>query len=331
MTVITYRALFFLGAVVWSITAQASGPSGGLTLLEAPGARAASVAEAFSAASDDITAAAYNPAALSTLSGPQFSFTYQSGIADDASGRVDAGIRNLGLSAAYYSAGDVDLLEAGAVRTVNAQTDLAVSLGTALRLGRVGVGVAAKFLTSQLAEADRATAWAGDAGLTVPTRFFRFSTAIQNIGTRLTYVESGDRLPRIARSGVEVPFRIGGTPVALRAEAPYFLNEQEWRPAAGLEVRAGPLSFRAGYRSKTQLEGLTLGTGFSLGALTLDYAFGFVDDLDARQRLSVVFRFRPPELEEAPFVRRARKRTAPENKSDTQAPGPWRMRMGDIK
>lgn len=310
-----------------------AGASGGLTLLEAPGARAASLGEAFSAVTDDVTAAAYNPAALATLTRPQTSVSYESGLVDDTFGRIDAGLRRFGVSAGYFSAGNVDLLENGVTRTVNAQRDLAASFGTADRFGPVAVGLSGKYLSSVLAETDRATAWAGDAGILYIGRHATVGAAIQNIGTKITYVSEGDPLPRVARAGVAIPLRVGRVPFSLLGEAPYFINDRAWRPAAGVEVHAGPLAFRAGYRSGTQLEGLTLGTGFSIRGLDIDYAFGFVDTLAARQRVSLVFRFDSPKTKADvdPYRRRLEDRKEAATGVRSSVTGRQRPRIRDMK
>lgn len=285
-------------------------------------------------ASDDVTAAAYNPAALASLRSAQVSLSYQSGIIDDAYGRVDAGIPGFGVAAGYYTAGDVDLLENGVSRTVNAQSDLMMSVGMARRFGATSIGIAGKFISSQLAETDRATAWAGDAGAVFQFRSLRLGAAVQNLGGKLTFVDDGDPLPRIARAGIEIPLRIVNLPAALRAEAPYLINDSEWRPAAGVEIRAGPMFFRAGYRTQSELEGVSLGTGFVLGGLSVDYAFGLVDDLDARQRVSVVFRFDPPERQPAGGIAIDEKRYQRRRDARDAATGkkkPARRRLGDIR
>ena len=60
------------------------GCNAGLTLLEAPSARAAALGEAFSAASDDLSAFSYNPASLFTFENSRGSFLYQEGATEDS-------------------------------------------------------------------------------------------------------------------------------------------------------------------------------------------------------------------------------------------------------
>lgn len=275
-----------------ALMAGGAGTSGGLTLLEAAGARAAAQGEAFSAAADDVTASAYNPAAVGTLTGRQVSFSYQRGIADDASGRVFYGRENLGVGLSYYSAGNVDVLDGAAARTINAQTDLVASVAAAITRGQATYGAAFKFVSSELAEADKASAFAIDLGVRRSFhRRFRTAAALQNFGTELKFVDEGDPLPRLLRFGGEFDAIEGRTSVTFRLEAPYYFNESELRPALGAEARVGALAFRAGYRTGSDIEGLSLGTGFTAGGLMIDYSFGLVDDLDSRQRLTLGFKF----------------------------------------
>jgi hypothetical protein len=290
-------------ASIASSGASAAGESGGLTLIEAPGARAAALGESISAAADDVTSFAYNPAALATITSPQVSLSYEKGIADDASGRVLFGRPNLGLSVGYYSAGNVDLPDGSSTRSVNAQTDLAVTLGAARQRGRLAFGGAVKYLSSQLAESDRASAVAIDLGIRSDiSGRFRVGGALQNFGTALKFDSSGDPLPRIVRAGAEWVALTGRTPLSLFVETPYFLNEKELRPALGAETRVGPLAFRVGYRTGSDVEGLTLGTGIAVGGLVIDYSFGLVQDLNARQRISLGFRFGAPAAAPLAFV-----------------------------
>src|SRR5437879_3887000 len=68
-----------------------AGTVGGLTLLEPAGARPASMGEAFTAATNDISAMNYNAASLKSLESGQANFTYQKGLADDSYGHFMIG------------------------------------------------------------------------------------------------------------------------------------------------------------------------------------------------------------------------------------------------
>src|SRR4051812_12277593 len=65
-----------------------AGNSGALTLLEDFGAKPASLGEAYSAVSNDLSAMGYNPAGISNLDSGQASFLYNKGAAEDAFGRA---------------------------------------------------------------------------------------------------------------------------------------------------------------------------------------------------------------------------------------------------
>lgn len=272
-----------------------AGVSGGLTLIEAPGARAAALGEAFSAASDDISAMGYNPSSLKSLKSGQASFLYQKGLAEDAYGQFMIGTPSskgaFGMSVGYYNAGTIDLYDGTTERTVNAQTDLSVGLSYANNLGPVSFGVTGKYLSSQLIESARATAFAGDFGLSAPVSSrIRIGGAVQNIGTELKFVEEGDSLPRIARGGMAISL-LSNRSATLLLDSAYYMNEQELRPAAGLEMSFGLLAVRAGYRGGKGAQEFSIGTGVMLGRSNLDYSFGMMDGLDARHRISLSMRF----------------------------------------
>ena len=288
-------AMLIASIVLWSSSAASAGgagSSGGLTLLEAAGARAAGLGEAMSAVGDDVTAAVYNPAALATLTSPQVSFSYLKGIADDASGRLHLGRPDMGVAVSYYNAGKVDLLDGSGTRSVNAETDLAATFGVATQRGDNQWGAAVKYLSSQLAETDRARAFALDLGVRrqLGSRLV-IGSALQNFGTQLKFVNEGDPLPRLLRVGAAFQATHGRAPLLLNAEAPYLFNEKELRPAFGAEIHVGPLAFRAGYRTGSSVDGLSVGAGFATGGLLIDYSFGFVQDLTNRQRISLGFKF----------------------------------------
>lgn len=290
----TIITLSFLSASY--IYGASAGTSAGLTLLEAPGARAAALGEAYSAAPNDIAGFGYNPALLSTLKTGQASFLFQKGVFEDSYGQVMIGSPyskgGLGLSVGYYNGGDLDILDGSTERTVSAQRDINVALGSSFKFGRVSIGITGKYISSELAETAKATAFAGDFGLSLPVSSrLQWGAAVQNLGTKLTFVEVGDNLPRVARTGIAWNFAPGKLSTSLLVDGSYLMNEREFRPAAGLEMWVGPLALRAGYKGGSDLENFSFGSGFILGPSSLDYSFGLVDKLDPRHRVSLSFQF----------------------------------------
>lgn len=268
----------------------------GLTLLEAPGARAASLGEAFSTMPDAVTAFVYNPAALESLQSGDASFLYHKGLADDSFGRLNFGmpgrLGSFGLSVGYYDGGDVDLFDGTTQKTVTAQKDLTLALGVAKNLGPVSLGLTGKYLSSEIGETAKGSAVAADLGMIIPVYSrIRFGAAYQNLGSGLKYNTEDNDLPEIARAGLSflvIPTQVKTT---LLIEAPYHVNPGELKPSIGLESMVGPMAFRAGYQGGRELEGFSAGAGFMLGQFSLDYAFGLVDELDSRHRVSLGLRF----------------------------------------
>jgi len=297
------------------------GTSGGLTLLEAPGARASALGEAYSAVMDDVAAFAYNPSALKSLKSGQASFMYQKGLVDDTFSQVMIGSpwrrMGVGLSIGHYDGGDFELSDGNAQRSVSAQKDLVVSLGAARTVGPVSVGLTAKYLSSQLVETERATAYAADIGLSfsVSPRL-NLGGAFQNFGTKLKFVSEGDPLPRIMRLGASYSL-LPKYGTMLLFDMEHLFNESETHPALGIETRVGPLALRAGYRQSADLGEFSVGTGFSWNRSNVDYSFGLTNgaqSLDSQHRVAYSFRFGGPGGGNQLFVRKKGR----ENKSAPQ-------------
>ncbi|MBV9080261.1 MAG: PorV/PorQ family protein, partial [Elusimicrobia bacterium] len=306
--------------------ARGAGTSGGLTLLEAPGARASSLGEAFSAMSDDVSAFAYNPSTLRSLQTGQASFLYQKGLMDDAYSQLMLGSpwhrMGLGMSVGYYNGGNFKMSDGVTEHDVNAEKDLMIALGGAKTFGRFSLGMTGKYLSSELVQTVKASAYAVDFGFNfgVNSRL-NVGGALQNLGTQLKFVNEGDNLPRIARMGASYALSPKhGT--LLLVDVEHLMNEGETRPAIGIETRVGPLALRAGYRISSTQNEFSMGTGFAFGRSSLDYAFGMsAQDLKSSQRVSYSFRFGGPGGGNSLFVKPA-SQAANELVSMPAAPAP---------
>lgn len=267
--------------------------SGGLILLEPPTGRAASLGGAFSAVANDIGAFSYNPASLSSLRKGEASFLFHRRFEDQTYGQFSVGTPlskgGWGLSAGVYDGGTIDLFDGVNRRTVSAQRDQMVSFGFALPIMGAAVGITGKYLSSELGETARATAMAGDLGLQLPFNdSLRFGAAVQNIGTRLKYVEAGDPLPQIARAGVTWMIPTGSLTTSLSGEAPYYLNEEDWAGSLGFESVYGLLAVRGSYTRSAGTDQFAVGMGFLLGFSNIDYAFvGFGAEQAGQHRMSL--------------------------------------------
>lgn len=264
--------------------------------MEGMSARAAALGDAFTTVTNDISAFAFNPASLQSLESGHAAFSYQEGLVDDFFGHLLLGspsrFGGLGLSVAYYNGGNIDISNGTTNESVNAQTDLAIGIGMARNIGNTSFGITGKYLSSELIERETAQAFALDFGFNrqMGSRM-RIGGAIQNFGTELKYVDEGDKLPRIIRSGISFAMSPRGVPTTLLLDAPYMVNEQEWEPAIGTEVRFGVMAIRAGYKTGNDVGGFSIGTGFLMGRSTLDYSFGLAEDFNSQHRVSFSMRF----------------------------------------
>jgi len=301
MSLVHHKRWCLIGALLilppYLSYAAGVGSSGGATLIASPSARASALGEAFSASSNDIAGFSYNPASLNSLLSGHASFLYHQVLEDESFGQFMIGFPlpkgSLGFSVGYYDGGELDLFDGVTRRTVAAQQDIVISLGYAQKVGTASIGLTGKYLSSELGEVAKATAFAGDLGLQFPVHpRIRFGAAVQNMGTELKFVENGDPLPLIARAGLNILIVPGPLTTSLLLEAPYFLNEEEFQPSVGLEIGMGLLAIRTGYKWGREAESFSIGSGFLLGQISLDYAFGLVNSFETQHRVSLSTRFR---------------------------------------
>ncbi len=290
-------SLLAIGALAYSqALASGAGNSPGLILFDPGSARAAAVGEAFSAVPDDISAFAYNPASLRTLTSSQLSVMYQRGITDDSRGRflmgkpIDCG--GIGMNINYYDGGGVDVNDGLTKRSADAKKDFVFTLGAARSIGNVAVGIAGKYISSEIIEQENAAAWAADFGAQVSLHpRWTLGAALQNVGTNLKYVNKRERLPRIGRLGATWQALQGPLPLLILAEVPFFFNEEEIRPAAGAETQVGPMAFRVGYKSRNELANFSFGAGFAIRQFSIDYSYGLVSEINDEHNVSFNVKF----------------------------------------
>lgn len=288
-------ALILTGFISLFSSVARAGNSGALSLLENSDAKYASLADAGTAAVNDVAVMNYNPAGLGTMKTGQASFLYQKGITDDAFGRfmIGAPTKNgvAALSFGYYNAGSLTISDGVQTSDVNAQQDYVLGLGYSRSLGRTNLGGNIKYLRSTLAEEYTANAMAIDLGMqrAIGSRM-RMGVAVQNLGKGIKYLDETDPLPTNYRFGAAYALTTGRNAATLLLDVPYFINERETRPSLGLDIPIGPLSIRAGYKQSKTNE-FSVGTGFVMGKASLDYAFGLANQLNASHRISFSTRF----------------------------------------
>ncbi len=284
-----------------------------LTLIEPSGARTAALGEASSALADDITAVAYNPALLQTLSSGQVSLLFQRGLSEDGYGRLALGSPRgqmaWGAMVGYYDSGSIEVFDGRFRQTAVGQKDLTAGLSLSRKFSGFSAGFTGKFLSTQLAKKSSARAFAADVGLAAPlSSGIGFGLAVQNVGNKLRYANASENLPRQIRGGLSFSAKPYALPAQLLTEAVYVTETNDLNPAVGLEVLTGPLALRAGYRSGRDLDEVTVGSGFFWGTSSLDYAFGFANQ-SSTHRFSFSSRFGG--TVSSPIVKKPAEKTAP--------------------
>jgi hypothetical protein len=275
---------------------RGNGVSAGLILSQDTSARAASLAGSVQALGDDVSAFGYNPAALATLSSHQAVVAYQKGLVNDSFSQIEYGMplreAGLGASLSIYDGGSMDFVMGSTRKSVTSQRDVAAAVGYAHQFSALSLGSSVKFLSSELVETEKASTLALDFGATYGVNDrLRLGAAYQNLGANLKYGQEKSQISEVARAGaafVLSPWRYRTT---LLVDFPYLVNEQRFDAAVGADVAMGPVAVRAGYRTGVELGGLTLGAGFVLDKVSLDYAFGLIRDLESTHRISLSFRF----------------------------------------
>ncbi|MCB4757052.1 MAG: PorV/PorQ family protein [Elusimicrobia bacterium] len=279
-----------------SFARSGNGVSGGVILLNDPSARAMALSGAIGASIDDVSSFAYNPASLSSLKRHQATLLHEAGMIGDTYNQLMIGTTlpdgGLGCSVAYYQGGHFDFSDGIVRKDVTAQKDFVFSLGYGYQIGSLAAGVSGKYLSSELVETYKGDAYAFDFGMVSHlTPQLRLGASLQNIGTDLAYISDGDPLPKLARLSLSYLLLVKNQTLNLLFDAPYRLNEHRLDRAVGLETKAGPLALRMGYRSGIDFGEVTAGLGITFGQASLDYAFGMVESLSSKHRISVSLRF----------------------------------------
>ena len=181
-------ALFAVLAAAAAPAADAAESSAAQFLKLGFGARALGMGEAYAAVADDAAALHYNPAGLAPgygQGGRSAAFSHAWHIQDMGISQAAYVARPWGLSVTYFSAGELEGRDASQNLTGNfTASDLAVSAGYGLALGRLKAGAAVKYIGQKIKDSS-AAAFAADAGLLygldgVP---LTFGVSVSNFGT----------------------------------------------------------------------------------------------------------------------------------------------------
>ncbi len=266
-----------------------------------PGARPTGMGGAFTALADDASAISWNPGGLGQLQTTQavamFDNAVQGLAVYYAAVAMPAGFGVAGLSVVGLTYGSYDMRDiSGALQGSENPADVAFAVsyafGNQTWLGVKGwSGVAVEVVQ----EAVGGMMGGLSIGSVIPlSRDFTAGWSVQHIGPP----EGGFSLPVTARGGIVVA---AAPPVKVSMDLGYGVVEKEFWVATGgeLDVR-GLVLARAGYKYNVRdqglrgLSGLSLGGGFRLGYLGLDYAYLPRGDLGASHKMSLVYSFPVP-------------------------------------
>ncbi|NLO91897.1 MAG: hypothetical protein GX410_07920 [Elusimicrobia bacterium] len=292
-----------------------AGTSGGETLLVLPGARPASMGQAFTGVAGDADSLLYNPAGTVSISSAAVSLSYMKGLDGGGTGLASASFRlwRFVLTPAYlyYNSGGMTVHRTGeADRNVTAQTDKIVMAGLALDVfDWLAVGGLLKSAKFDLAETASASGTFYDFGALLRYQPYGLSAGavLQNSGGSIKYEDVGDSAPRQTRMGVAwagaltEPGGAGYMDYGVSAlVAGDYVNQiyDKSYYQAGVEfslIDSGQdlpfFAVRSGYMFDRDVEAFTCGFGARQGSLTLDYAFGSGGDLENRHQFTLGYSF----------------------------------------
>lgn len=279
------------------------GTTGAQFLKIGVGGRPIGMGSAYAGIADDVNALYWNPGGLAQIKDTEFmamhNMWFQSinheyvgfahGLGDK--GTVGLGITYLTVADIEKRAGDTD----DADGTFSA-TDMAAALAYGLEVTEgVYTGLSVKYISQKL-DTESATGIAGDIGvLYKASEQLGIGLAVQNLGTKIKFIETGDPLPMNIKAGVG--YRpIETLTVGLDVNVP---NDNNVNVATGLEynLKLGEnfsLIPRAGYKTGTDLgalSGVGAGVGFNLGTIGLDFAYVPCGDLGNSIRVSISGKF----------------------------------------
>jgi len=246
-------------------------------LLIGHGARAAGLGGAYTAVSDEATAAYWNPAGLSALNGTRVSLGHFAWFQDITVEQISLGTPigdrfSAAVSATYLNYGsipgyDIDGQPDGDIVAY----DWAGGLSLAMALSEsVAVGVSGKYVNQRLDD-QSASAYAADIGFRYNAESFAVGLTVSNLGSRLQFDHVAEKLPAAARIGLLLrPF---ATDVATSLEFEKRLHG-DFFVRQGLELGFSDMYYlRAGYDYLTAQQGRQLAMGMSLGGgVRLDFA-----------------------------------------------------------
>lgn len=286
--------------------AAAADPAG-FAFLEVPsGARAAALGGAYASLAQGAEAVFWNPAGLQGTRGIELEATHVElfqGLRDDQfvlAGRRWGG----GLAASMRAQYSEAIPERDAIGNLigtfgSHDLEFALGYGRALSTG-LSFGVNAKYVRERIANSSAATyAFDLGAGWEPGLAGLKFGFAAQNLGPAAAFTIDGAKgapvpLPAAFQSGVSYAVPLGSTLALGGAIEGRFTRGRSGIGLVGAELSApgAGAALRLGWRANDSASSLSVGAGYTLSAVRLDYAFvPFSDDLGDTHRFSLAAHF----------------------------------------
>ncbi len=300
-----------LAALPSGVWASGAGTTAAPFLKVAMSPRAVALAGAYSAMADDSGAVFVNPAGLARFDQQEAALDFSTYLQDAKMGNFSyAGNINdnrFGLGVTFMTVGGIEkrgLTDvAGSVPELGTfdASDMAVTLSFAKKdfspdlLPRLDGGFSLKFIRSAI-DNKSASAFAVDAGAIYrATDRMDLSLAVQNLGTRMKFIDDADPLPLNLRAGGA--YKVSDK-LKIAAEVNEYLQDEKFYPSVGAEYWfRDALALRGGYKfgydtsNLGSVVGLSLGFGIKVKGLGVDYAFLPFGDLGNIHRFGIWMQF----------------------------------------
>lgn len=202
-------------------------------------------------------------------------------------------IMNVGLGAAVFDAGAVEFRDdIPTDQPIGTFTPYDYSLYLNLSRafpGGITVGASGKFYDEDIMSY-YAHAWGADLGLAYePRKNLKLAASVMDVGSSMQFEHAAYSLPARAAVGASYALPLGWTRVSVAADGGYGFFDRQYAFNAGAEALLGNVvALRGGYKILDQTAGLTLGIGFRVKGIRIDYAYGANGlSLGATHRFSV--------------------------------------------
>jgi hypothetical protein len=202
-------------------------------------------------------------------------------------------IVNVGLGATVFNAGTMEFrddIPTDEPLGTFTPYDYSLYLNVSRALpGRVTLGASGRFYDQDILSYN-AHGWGADLGLAYePLKNLKLAAAVMDVGSALNFMFADYALPSRAAVGASYALPLGWARVSVAADGGYGFFDRQFALNTGAEVVLGKaVALRGGYRILDQTAGMTLGIGFLVKGIRIDYAYGADGlSLGATHRFSV--------------------------------------------